>query len=232
MSTEFNKLILQLLTEAEKPPLPPSSPEGEGGSPAEAGGEGEAPPMEGGDEEFNLDDAGMDELEEEPALPEEIELAKLAVRSLYFNPESKSVHKYALRIGGEKIPFEKISDYFEETKNWKPILGFVEHIMDKFEGLSSKWTEQPDVRGKGILDKIKDYNKDASLDEQLDNGKRSTWVRIIINALLYGRPSYNLSISDVNEKNLKEIYRKLKQDFGEDSRGLMPNNDLRGPGVF
>jgi hypothetical protein len=237
-TTKFNDLITSLLLEASNPP--PKAPSTESNKGGDDENEGDANAAQddaniGGEDaldEFNADDVDLDDLEEEPVEPEELELAKMAIRALYFNPDSKSVHRFVLKIGDRRIPFEKISDYFEETKNWKPVLGFIEHIMDKFEGMGSKWTEQPEIRGKGILDKIKLFNQDAPLEEHLDNGKRIYWVRIILNALLYGKPTYNLNTADVNEKNIKEIYRKLKQDFGRDSRGLWPNNDLRAPGNF
>lgn len=229
METDFNKFILSILQEAEAPPVPPKEGEESEGDSGEDDNLGDEMGPEG---EFDADDIDLDDLQEEPVFPEEIELAKMAVRALFFNPDSKSIHKITLKVGDNIIPFEKVSDYFEETKNWKPVLGFVEFIMDKFEGLSSKWTEQPDVRGKGILDKIKAYNKNKPLEERLDNGKRMSWVRIILNCLLLGRPTYNLNTADVNSKNIKEVYRKLKQDFGSDTRGMMPNNDLRGPGIF
>lgn len=248
---QFDDLIVSLLFEAA-PPLPPKDENKEGGgenapapdadaaSPGDPeegaeqgkGGVGEEGGIDAGDL-GDLEDLDLEGAVDEKASPEEIELAKLAIRALYFNPESKSVHRYTLNVGGKKIPFEKVSDYFEKTKNWKPVLGFVEYVMDKFEGLASKWTEKPEVRGKGILDKIRTYSDpNQPEDERLDNGKRVYWARIILNALLHGTPSYNINMSDVNEKNIKEIYRKLKQDFGRDSRGLMPNPDLKGPGLM
>lgn len=235
----LNDLTKDLILEAT-PPMPPKQ-EGEGEGKAPEGGE-QPPGGEGGGDMGDLGDVGADELDamgdlskslDEKTFPEEIELAKLAVRALYFNPASKSTHRYIMNVDGEKIPFEKVSDYFEKTKNWKPILGFVEYVMDKFEGLSSKWTERPEIRGKGILDKIKAFdNENIPEEDRLDNGKRVYWARIILNCLLYGKATYNINMSDVNEKNIKEVYRKLKQDFGRDSRGLMPDIDLKGPGNF
>jgi hypothetical protein len=237
----LNDLTKDILLEAT-PPLPPPDKK-EGGE--EQGGEGgdAAPGGEGGGEgEFDLDSIGEDDLDamgdiskpiDEKVFPEEIELAKLAVRALYFNPASKSTHRYILNVDGQKVPFEKVADYFEKTKNWKPILGFVEFVMDKFEGLSSKWTERPEIRGKGILDKINTYNNEnLPEEERLDNGKRVYWARIILNCLLHGKATYNINMSEVNEKNIKEVYRKLKQDFARDSRGLLPDADLKGPGIF
>lgn len=234
----FDSLIRTIISEAGKLPNPPpnETEEEDNNDPNISANDGDVPADGGDGGEFGISEdelAGLGESEDEPVFPEEIELAKLAVRALYFNPASKSTHRYILTVGDKKIPFEKVSDYFEKTKKWKPILGFVEYVMDKFEGLASKWTEQPEIRGKGILDKIKSFNADnVPEDEKLDNGKRVYWARIVLNCLLYGKATYNLNIGDVNEANIKEVYRKLKQDFGRDSRGLLPDLDLKGPGIF
>lgn len=237
------KTFLENVISEATPPLPPKQNQNQGGDEEGddkniKGNDGDVPSggEDGGQFDIGADELGelddLSKLIDEKVYPEEIELAKLAVRALYFNPSSKSTHRYVLNVDGEKIPFEKVSDYFEKTKNWKPILGFVEFVMDKFEGLASKWTEKPEIRGKGILDKIKTYTHDLPEDEQLDNGKRVYWARIILNCLLYGKATYNINMSDVNEKNIKEVYRKLKQDFGRDSRGLMPDVNIKGPGIF
>jgi hypothetical protein len=59
------------------------------------------------------------------------------------------------------------------------------------------------------------------------------WTRIILNCLINGNAEFNINISDVNEKNIKEIFRLLKQSFGSDTRGILQGLDnLEGPGVF
>jgi hypothetical protein len=230
MITEFDKFIYKLISEAQVE-QPPSPDDDEG---MDIGGdEGMGDDM-GGDEDLSGDlgeeDIGMPE--EKPVFPEELDLAKLAIRALYFNKDSKDVHNLKLRIDGREIPFEKISDYFEKTKKILPILQFVEWVMDKYEGLASKWTEQPEVKGKNIKSKIQYYTS-LPEEQQLDNGKRVYWTRIILNALLKGSPSMNINIADVNEKNIVEVFRLLKQHFGHDTRGLSPQTDnLEGPGVF
>jgi hypothetical protein len=177
---------------------------------------------------------GMDETmpmpEQEPVAPEEIELAKLAVRALYFNAASKNLHNKKLKYKGEVIPFEKISDFFEETKAILPVLYFVEKLMDSYEGLASKWTEREEVKGKSIIDKIEAFSAVSNDDEKLDNGKRVYWTRIILNCLLNGSPDYNLVISDINEDTIPEIFNMLKQHFGRDTRGMVDTSiELRTP---
>lgn len=218
MKSEFEKYIYKILLEQEAP-TPPTPDEG---------GEGESAPNP---EEEDLSGEIMPEPEE--VYPEELELAKLAIRAIYFNPSSKDVHKLKLRIGEHEIPFEMISDYFEKTKSMVPILGFIEWAMDKYEGISSKWTEDPDVRGKNIIQKIKEFNKELPKEQRLDNGKRVYWTRIILNCLLHGNPNFNINIGDVNEKTIKEVFRLLNQHFSGDTRGLFPNMDnSRGPATF
>ena len=170
--------------------------------------------------------------EEPPPAPEELELAKMAIRALNFNVKGKDMHKFSLKFKGQQIPFEKISDFFEQTKAVRPVLGFVEYVMDKYEGISSRWTEQPEIRGKSILSKIQAFNAVGEGDEQLDNGKRVYWTRIILNCLLHGDPSYNIVSSDVDESTVGEIFNKLKQDFGYDTRGLRKQVDVHGPGTL
>jgi hypothetical protein len=220
MILEFDRFIQSILEAGENAP-----PENQGAQSPESGGETppEAPP------EGEMD---LPPEEEEPVIPEEIELAKLAVRAIYFNVDSKDVHNLKLRVGDNIVPFEKIQDYFEKTKNSKTILGFVEWAMDKYEG-NSRWSEDPEVKGKGIVDKIKVFNKTLPQEQQLDNGKRVYWTRIILNCLINGNAEFNINISDVNEKNIKEIFRLLKQSFGSDTRGILQGLDnLKGPGVF
>jgi len=221
MILEFDRFIQTILEAGEAPPPPDQQ---EGGQVPDAGGENPE-----GNPEGELE---IPQEDEEPSIPEEIELAKLAVRAIYFNVDSKDVHNLKLRVGDRFIPFEKIQDYFEKTKNSKIILGFVEWVMDKYEG-SSRWSEDPEVKGKGIVDKIKVFNRTLPLEQQLDNGKRVYWTRIILNCLINGNAEFNINISDVNEKNIKEIFRLLKQSFGSDTRGILQGLDnLEGPGVF
>jgi hypothetical protein len=227
---KFNETYLSLLKEAE---LPNNSSHSDGMGQAPAPNDKNAGGSESADEE-QKEDEGLEDLEdinEEPISPEEIELAKLAVRALYFNVDSKDVHQFTLKVDEDRIPFEKITDYFEATKRWKPVIAFVEYVMDKFEGFSSKWTEQPEIKGKNIFDKIKYFNK-KNPDQQLDNGKRLYWVRLILNCLLHGKPTENLTIADVNEQNINEIFDMLKMHYGTDTRGIMPGKDVRSPGNF
>jgi len=218
----------RLLTEAEQPPSPPGA-NSMGQAPAPNEGEQGS---QSADEENPEEEEPITDMEERLVSPEEIELAKLAVRALYFNTDSKDVHQFSLKVGDDRIPFEKIPDFYEATKQWKPVIAFVEYVMDKFEGFSSKWTEQDDIKGKNILDKIKLFNKKAKGEEKLDNGKRLYWIRIILNCLLHGKPTENLTIADVNEKNINEIFDMLKMHYGMDTRGLTPGKDVRAPGIF
>ena len=218
MKSEFEKYIYNILVEQEspEPPLP------------DAGGGEEGAPNP---DEEDLSGEVMPQAEE--VIPEEIELAKLAIRAIYFNPSSKDVHKLKLKINDHEIPFEKISDYYERTKHIIPVLGFIEWIMDKYEGVSSKWTEDPEIRGKNIIRKIKEFNKELPEEQKLDNGKRVYWTRIILNCLLHGSPNFNINIGDVNEKTIKEVFRLLNQNFSGDTRGLFPNMDSsKGPATF
>jgi len=225
----FDELYLKLLQEAEQPPSPPNGGGSMGQPPAPEGG------AEGNEEqpapEDELEDDPVD-IQDEPVSPEEIELAKLAVRALFFNTESKDVHQFSLKLGENRIPFEELPDFFEETKKWQPVIAFIEYVMDKFEGFSSKWSEQPEIKGKNILDKIKYFNKHSSDEEKLDNGKRLYWVRIILNCLLHGKPTENITIDDVNENNIEEIFDMLKMHYGTDTRGITPGKDIRAPGIF
>ncbi len=233
MTDEFDKLFKILIKEE----TPPEAPQGDAPA-AEGEGSDALPDM---DVDLGDEDIGAGDEDQEPVFPEEIELAKLAIAALYFNKDSKDVHKLGLWVNevdpqtGEKhkerIPFEKITDYFESTKNYKAVLGFVEHVISYYEGFGAKWTEDPEIRGKDIIGKIREFQK-LPEEEQLDKAKRIYWVRIILNCLMHGEPGYNLTVSDVNEKNIGEVYRKLKQDFGGDTRGLMPNIGLRGAGTF
>lgn len=209
MKSDFEKYILSLMMEQEEEQAPDQEQQGD---------EAAAPEQE---------------MNEPPVFPEEIELAKLAVRAIYFNINSKDVHRLKLRYKDRVIPFEKISDFFEKTKKINPVLGFVEWAMDRYEGISSKWTEQPEIKGDSIVEKIKKFNQKLPEENRLDNGKRVYWTRIILNCLLHGTSNFNINISDVNEQNIKEIFRLLKQHFGSDTRGLFAgDNEWKGPGTF
>lgn len=222
IKTLFDSYVNALLTEAEKPPVPP-----------QAGGEDMGDEGEGGEMPEGEDMGEEMPMEDEPLpSPEELELAKMAIRALNFNVKGKDMHKFSLKFKRQQIPFEKISDFFEQTKAVRPVLGFVEHVMDKYEGISSRWTEQPEIRGKSVLAKIKAFNAVGEGDEKLDNGKRVYWTRIILNCLLHGDPSYNIVSSDVDESTVGEIFNKLKQDFGYDTRGLRKQIDVHGPGTL
>lgn len=229
---EFDQYIHNLIVEDDKSQQPPA--------PNPSGGPDAGAPPAGDDDltgELENSENFEDEFkEDEPVFPEEIELAKLAVRAIYFDINSKDVHNLKLRTKDHVIPFEKISDYFEKTKNIIPILGFIEWSMNKYEGQSSKWTEEPEMRNKSIVEKIRKMNNTLSKEERLDNGKRVYWTRIILNGLLRGNPDFNINISDINETNIKEIFRLLKQYFGTDSTEPFPNptitGDFVGPASF
>lgn len=220
MRSEFDAFITKFLLEAEGDQQPPEAPPEENqDAPAP---EGEMPP-----EEMPMEQPG------ETVSPEEIELAKLAVRAIYFNVSSKDLHNLKLKAQGQIIPFEKIPDYFEKTKSILPTLGFIEWAMDKYEGFSSKWSEDPNFKGLSIVEKIKKYKKTLPEEQQMDNDKRVYWTRIILNCLLRGSANFNLNVSDINEKNMKEVFRLLKQEFGRDTRGLFGSDvDMNAPGTF
>jgi hypothetical protein len=216
MRSQFESYIHRILFEQEETDAPPP-PEGE---------EGGVPP-----EEQGLESEVMPQ--EEETIPEEIELAKIAIRAIYFNAASKDVNKLKFKINNQEIPFEKISDYYENTKNVIPILGFVEWAMNKYEGSSTKWVRNPEVSGKNIIQKIKEFNKTLPEEQRIENGKRVYWTRIILNCLLHGTPNFNINIGDVNEKTIKEVFRLLNQHFSGDTRGILPNTDsYRGPATF
>jgi len=123
---QFHKFINSILEKTAPPPEPPDASSGVDKDTEDAVMNDDT--FEGGPE----DDMN---LEEEKVAPEEIELAKLAVRALYFDINSKNVHNLGMNVvlnnkeTGEtqkrRIPFEKIADYFEKTKNYKAVLGFV-----------------------------------------------------------------------------------------------------------
>lgn len=216
MKSQFESYIHRILFEQEEADAPPP-PEG---------AEGDVPP-----EEQGLESEIMPQ--EEEGFPEELELANLAIRAIYFNSSSKDVHKLKLNVKGKQIPFEMISDYFERTKDILPVLGFIEWTMNKYEGVSSKWTEDPEFKGKNIIQKIIELNKDLPQEQKLDNGKRVYWTRIILNCLLHGNPNFNINVGDVNEKTIKEVFRLLNQHFSGDTRGIFPNLDrAKGPATI
>jgi hypothetical protein len=223
--SNFDLYISKLFLEAENPE------EGQSQNQEAPANTQESPPDEGVPPEGEMPPEELAPAEIVP--PEELELAKLAVRAIYFNTSSKDVHNLKMKVGDQLIPFEKIPDYFEKTKKILPILGFVEWAMDRYEGVSSKWTEQPEFKGQSIVQKIKSMNSQLPEEQKLDNGKRVYWTRIILNCLLRGSSNFNLNISDINEKNIKEVFRLMKQEFGRDTRGLLGSEvDSTGPGTF
>ena len=219
MTNKFDALVKMILGEAdiEQPSMAGNMPSPDGSSEAPGAQDEEPLPEEPAEPE-------------NPVPPEELELANLAVRAMNFNIHSKDVNQYRFTVEGQTYPFAELSDYFEKTKNWRPVLRFIEWVMNKFEGISSKWTERPEFKGKHIISKIDDMNKDQSNpDILLDNSKRMAWVKIIINCLLHSDPSFNLVGSDITEKNLPEIFNLLKQHFGQNTRGLF-SAEIPGPG--
>ena len=232
----FDDLYKQLLKEAEEAgPTPPSNDEDEdaGGMPdPSAGGDAEG---EGSSDEINIDDIpGEEDMEEEESdvNPEEIELARMAIRALHFNIESKDVHQFKLKLGERIIPFDKIADFFESSKQWKPILSFLEFIMDKFEGTAGHWAKEKEINGKPIIQKLAMINRDLPAEEKLPTTRRVYWVRIILNCILHGKPSDNTNIGDVDERNLDEVFSWLKMHYGSDTRGEFDGINTRAPGVF
>jgi hypothetical protein len=227
--SKFDNYILRIFTEAGPQPqqqgeedLSEENPEGPQGGPSPEGEEGMPPEGEDGLEE---------ELQPEaPTYPEEIILAKLAIRALHFNTKSKKLHTLKLRDGNEEIPFEKISDYFERTKQIPKILGFVEWAMNRYETSSSNWMNKIEPN---VLTQIQELNKELPDEQKLDNNNRLDWTRIILNCLLRGSPNFNVNIADVNETTIREIHNLLSQTFANDSRGMFANiSDIRGPATF
>jgi hypothetical protein len=80
MILEFDRFIQTILEAGEAPPPPDQQ---GGGQVPDAGGENPE-----GNPEGELE---IPQEDEEPSIPEEIELAKLAVRAIYFNVDSKDV---------------------------------------------------------------------------------------------------------------------------------------------
>ncbi len=227
MTKKFDHHFKQILAEAqaddsELPEFGQDPSQAEGGQP-DMNDPGQSDPMD----DMGLDD--FSDVDTPPVPPEELELGKLAVRAANFNIHSKDVHQYSMKINDESIPFERISDYFEKTKNWKPVLRFVEWVMNKYEGSNSKWSEDKELMGKNIVDKITQLNKDKSDPAKLlDNSKRITWTRIILNVMLHADPSFNLVGTDITEENLPDIFNLLKSKFNQNSRGLF-NAEIKGP---
>lgn len=178
-------------------------------------------------------DAGLDdELAglEKPVPPEELELAKLAVRARNFNIHSKDVNQYKADVNGQILAFEKLPDYFEKSKDWKTTLKFIEWIMNKYEGDNTSWSNHKELAGRDIITRIRKINRQnkGNPDMLLDNSKRLVWTRIILNAMLHADPSFNLVGTDVTEENMPDIFNMLKQNFNNNSRGLF-NTELKGP---
>lgn len=221
MTTRFDNLYTVLLKEANED----DSQLSKFGTPPEGDGQ----PQDGNNPEEEL--AGLEaQLGDVSAPPEEKELAKLAVRALNFNSTANDVHQFKMTVNGQTIPFERISDFFEQTKNWKAVLKFVEWAINKYEGNNSKWSEEQELTGKNIIDKIRELNKDKSEPGKLlDNPKRLTWTRIILNALIHPDPSFNLSGVEVTDKNITDIYNMMRLHFGQNSRGIT-SVEVKGPG--
>jgi hypothetical protein len=186
-------------------------------------------PIDANQEELPPEDLGAELAPEKPVFPEEMELAKLALQALNFNAQSKNVHALKLKIDGREIPFERISDYFESTKDVAPILGFIEWAINRYEGGSSKW-----IRSKtsNIIQTIKKLNTELPEEQLLDSNRRMEWTRIILNCLIKGDANFSLNISEVNEKTIGEIFDSLMQAFGSDSRGMFKGLDFKGPATF
>ena len=209
-----------------------------GGNPDEAQqnaapAEQDAPEGEAADEELNPEDALDDIAPEEPSYPEELELAKLAVRALQFNIQSKDVHNLKFKINGQEIPFERISDYFESTKAIYPIIGFVEWVMDRYEGSASNWMKK---HRPGIVSRLKKMKQQLPEDQLLDDNNYLEWTRIVLNSLIKGTPNSNINISEVNEKTIGEVRNALMQSYDSDTRGITPStsgsSDFIGPATF
>jgi hypothetical protein len=223
MTAKFDNLYSVVLREANEDDSQLSN----FGNPPE--GDGQSPPQDGENPDEEL--AGLEaQLGEASAPPEEKELANLAIRALNFNSGANDVHQFKMTVNGQTIPFERIPDFFEQTKNWKAVLKFVEWVINKYEGNNSKWSEEQELTGKNIVSKIQELNKDKSDPSKLlDNPKRLTWARIILNALIHPDPSFNLSGVEVTDKNIKDIYNMMRLHFGQNTRGIT-NGEVKGPG--
>jgi hypothetical protein len=189
----------------------------------------ESPPIDANQEEPPPEDLGAELSPEKPVFPEEMELAKLALQALNFNAQSKNVHVLKLKIDGREIPFERIPDYFESTKDIAPTLGFIEWAIERYEGGSSKW-----IRSKksNIIQTIKKLNTELPEEQLLDSNRRMEWTRIILNCLIKGDANFSLNISEINEKTIGEIFDSLMQTFGSDSRGMFKGLEITGPATF
>lgn len=225
MISKFDQYLQKLFLEAGPPP---PNPEEEDAVAAPPGDEGDA----GGETGMEAPEDGLEaELApEKPTFPEELELAKLAIRALSFNADSRNTQQFKLKTQGREIPFGMISDYFEKTKKNLAVLGFVEWVIDSYEGIGSKWMQKQNDNIVGTIHKL---NRELPPEEQLSNSDRLAWTRIVLNCLLQGTANFALNISEVNEKTIREIHNLLTQSFGHDSRGVFADvADMRGPGTF
>ena len=226
MISKFDQYLQKLFLEAGPPPQEeeeaPPSPEGGEGAPAAPEGEaGMEVPEDGLEAEL---------APEKPVFPEEMELAKLAIRALSFHAEGKNTQQLKLKIDGQQIPFEMMSNYFEKTKKNFAVLGFVEWVIDRYEGQGSNWMRR---QNGNIVSKIHKMNRELPEEQRLGSSDRLAWTRIVLNCLLQGTANFALNISEVNEKTIREIHNLLTQSFGHDSRGVFTGiSDMRGPGTF
>lgn len=231
--TKFDSIINRLLLEAKLDDSLGELDDSLGDNPDESSpdGEGSQPPPEGGEDGGEQPD--MDSPEETITSPEEFELAKLAVRALFFDPQAKKVNP-------------KIYDDFETNKNVIDILGYVERLINSSEsdegfrvkeklGDANLDDSGAELEGKSIGQKLKYFNKNQK-DNKLDHGRRIFWTRIILNTLKYNGNNYNLIEDDITPDTIKNIFDKLKGDFNHDTRGVFKsfdsNTSAQGPGVF
>lgn len=211
----YNRIIAEAADDSELPDF---------GQQQDQGGDTQ---MDQGLADLSPDELGMDE--SKPVPPEELELAHLAIRAVNFDIKSKDVHQYGFQDNtGNRISFEQIPSYFEETKDWRRVLKFIEWLINKFEGVNSQWAEEQELKGKNIIQKISIINRKnkANPELQLDNSKRLVWTRIILNALINSDSSMNIIGSDIDEKSLPDIFNQLKQNFMHSSTGLFANKPV------
>ncbi len=186
------------------------------------------PAQDGGDQPPQSDAT------QEITSPEEFELAKLAVRALFFDPSKSGINP-------------KIYDDFESKKNVISILNYVERKIDETESdegfrvterLDQSNPDSKKLKGMSIGKKLLYLNQNSK-ENTLDNGRRIFWTRIILNALKYNGNNYNLVEDDITPETIKPIFDKLKQDFNVNTRGTysafsndVSGNTRNGPGVF
>jgi hypothetical protein len=212
MTTKFDQLIKRILKEAQGDADLPDFGQPDQNSATET----DSSQMDQS-EDMGVDDLALDK----PNSPEETELGKLAIRALNFDIQSKDINQYKFTLpDGQTIPFEKISEYFEQTKDWRRVLRFVEWIINKYEGVNSQWASENELKGKNILQKLSAL-RNRNPENQMDKSKFVIWTRIILNALINGNQSMNLSGTDVNDENIKDVFNQLKQNFGGNPRGLV-----------